>query len=790
MATASPIGSPRFFANHPTTGRPLAGGKVYTYAADTASTPKTTWADGEKFAELSNPIVLEADGGKNIFIDGRYKFVVHDADDDLLYEIDDVVGGQALPDGSVPGVLLTYNGSTIADDDPGAGKYSGNSLSNPTILYISETSYQGLNIAGRLAILDDSINAISRAVLIFQPADGSNSFADFDVVGGITDAGTYRKVPVAMRAGTMPADGSLNSFNFSISGKDQESIVACETRTDVAALDFSLVETAILYGAGNANGTFTRLTGNQSARVTNDPGQICYIAPASAPTGSSGVWSRVRDTPYINLGWADAVMNGTTDDTAAVKRWVAFNNVFRTTGIFDGRVLLSHADFTDMKWSTGSFKGASPETAVFVRTDKLGLLFQVGDNALPLFTTLWTDLSAFQFECTNQTDPGETEALRFEEAFYVTVSDYVLEGVGVAVLLGGGYASSGVDLINGRIAQANISEDCIRITWCNGVFVDRVETYLQGAPPYAPTAGAAIAVEPEQTLANGGQIDTIHVRAAHTHFHYEGMRVTIPTLRGVVNIWTDACVFDGNEATGIDVVTAGRFWNGHFNNTWVANAAVAAGGYGVRLAAASGSDMVAVQFTGGHITQTREDGMIVSGDGDVDGLLITGMLIDANGGAGAFRSSIKLDAPNMINTVISGCKLGGTNAAFSGYVPAWGVDINQDIDKYTITGNVLDGSSGGVALFTHAVASKNRHIANNVGDTNPGVFAVVLADNVAYENKTAYIIDVQVHGGTVSTIKKNATTITSMAEGLVPLNPGESITVDWTLAPDVVAFLR
>lgn len=66
------------------TGEPLAYGKLYTYSAGTTS-PKATYTDAAAGTPHPNPIILDASGkpdvGGCIFLEGSYKFVLHDAND-------------------------------------------------------------------------------------------------------------------------------------------------------------------------------------------------------------------------------------------------------------------------------------------------------------------------------------------------------------------------------------------------------------------------------------------------------------------------------------------------------------------------------------------------------------------------------------------------------------------------------------------------------------------------------------------------------------------------------------
>lgn len=77
--TSSPIpnAKARFF-NRDGTG-PLAGGKLYTYVAGSVNTPKTTYKDYNNNASNTNPIILDAAGEADIWLDGNYKLDLYDS---------------------------------------------------------------------------------------------------------------------------------------------------------------------------------------------------------------------------------------------------------------------------------------------------------------------------------------------------------------------------------------------------------------------------------------------------------------------------------------------------------------------------------------------------------------------------------------------------------------------------------------------------------------------------------------------------------------------------------------
>ncbi|HRH28257.1 MAG TPA: glycosyl hydrolase family 28-related protein [Aquabacterium sp.] len=86
MATLLPEGKQSFTDG---AGKPLVGGKLYTYDAGT-STPRPTYADAAGTIANTNPVVLDARGEATIFWSGAYKVVLKDASDNTIWSVDDV----------------------------------------------------------------------------------------------------------------------------------------------------------------------------------------------------------------------------------------------------------------------------------------------------------------------------------------------------------------------------------------------------------------------------------------------------------------------------------------------------------------------------------------------------------------------------------------------------------------------------------------------------------------------------------------------------------------------------
>lgn len=95
---AQPLAAPfSYFAD--ANGAPLAGGKVYTYAAGT-TTPQNSYTDAGGAVPAANPVILDSAGRATIWLSGYYKIVVKDALDNTISTTDNITatstGGDML----------------------------------------------------------------------------------------------------------------------------------------------------------------------------------------------------------------------------------------------------------------------------------------------------------------------------------------------------------------------------------------------------------------------------------------------------------------------------------------------------------------------------------------------------------------------------------------------------------------------------------------------------------------------------------------------------------------------
>lgn len=84
---------PKFYA-FDTKGKPLSGGKVYTYLART-NIPKATYKSEDQVVQNDNPVILNSEGYADIYLDGSYKIVLKDSDENEIWTADPVSSAQS-----------------------------------------------------------------------------------------------------------------------------------------------------------------------------------------------------------------------------------------------------------------------------------------------------------------------------------------------------------------------------------------------------------------------------------------------------------------------------------------------------------------------------------------------------------------------------------------------------------------------------------------------------------------------------------------------------------------------
>lgn len=368
MATIAPLGIYQAFDDN---GDPLAGGKLNTYAAGT-TTPKATYTTAAGDIENDNPVELDASGMANVWLgDGGYKFVLTDANDNIIFTTDNIggttdtaFGGQVNLITTNTNINTTYANSanivtgnttlsllpatsggegfyitvknagvnTVTIDPDGGELIDGAAtLSIPAglsaLIITNGTAWYSfflatVTLAGNNAFTGN--NSFSGDTTftgeIYTPSDGTLTIAS----GSITPTGTYHLVDTEGAAASDDLDTIASPTN------GQHLIL----RTANSSRD------VVVTNAGNIvtpTGTSITLgTTNESISLLYDSTLVKWVVLASQPlTATTSLAGVVRLADQAAME-AETAGRGVTAEVAkysptAAKAWVLFNGVTTTS---------------------------------------------------------------------------------------------------------------------------------------------------------------------------------------------------------------------------------------------------------------------------------------------------------------------------------------------------------------------------------------------------------------------------------------------------------------------------
>lgn len=285
MAVVTPTAKTQFID---AAGAPLAGGKLYTYAAGT-TTPQASYTDSTGATANSNPVILDSRGEANVWLgEAVYKFKLTDANDVEIWTVDYI----SAPTTALSPVLS--GNVTISTDSSGPA------------LKITQTG------TGNVMTVQDSIDpdatpfVINAAGLVGLGTVAPAEALDIDNNGKIqfSASGTARTII------------SADATNSTIDVKDDRNfVVKTNGGTILTANDADITTTVPVVLPAVPTTTLQAATKGYVDGLTGSPaGIIAPFAGTSAPTGWLACQGQaVSRTTYATLFAAISTTWGSGD---------------------------------------------------------------------------------------------------------------------------------------------------------------------------------------------------------------------------------------------------------------------------------------------------------------------------------------------------------------------------------------------------------------------------------------------------------------------------------------------
>lgn len=307
-ASLCPVPKIQFFDNN---GDPLAGGKVYTYEPGT-TTNKATYTDSTAGTSNANPVVLDSAGRAAIWLSGYYRIVLNDADDVLVWDIDNVSS-------------MTYTAASESE-------WVGRELS---LTYVSATQFKAAGDYTALFIAGRRIKATVAAGTIYGTVSASSYAGGLTTVTVVWESGSLDAGLSAIYTGvisslqSLPVPGvTAKTDNYTLTGAD---INKTFTMNASAAKSFTVpAATAVPSGSGykliNIGTGALTITGTVSGLVNPPIAQAKIIS-----NGTSWYFDLDNAEMYIP-SLAAAVASKALTVTLGAGSIIKFRSATLTTG--------------------------------------------------------------------------------------------------------------------------------------------------------------------------------------------------------------------------------------------------------------------------------------------------------------------------------------------------------------------------------------------------------------------------------------------------------------------------
>lgn len=313
-------------------GDPLAGGKLYTYAAGT-TTPLATYTDSTGATPNTNPIILDSRGEANVWLTAvAYKFELKTSADALIWTVDNISnalnlsqllansGSAANPPytfaadpttgmylGAVGQIALSANGTPVLRSSDTAmiiGQIGGSNDVDVT-LYGDFTQTGNADLTGNLKVTGDVEITSELGVGIAAPAVKVHVVNESAVTNAVTPV-----LRLDSRSTGTPAAGIGAAMEFAAEttvGNIEvgATIHAAVTSTLIASEDFDLVFSTMRFGSYPTEKARLRADGNLGVG-TDAPAVRLHAQTTSTATSTVTpvfrIDSQSTTTPVAGIG--------------------------------------------------------------------------------------------------------------------------------------------------------------------------------------------------------------------------------------------------------------------------------------------------------------------------------------------------------------------------------------------------------------------------------------------------------------------------------------------------------
>jgi len=521
--------------------------------------------------------------------------------------------------------------------------------------------------------------------------------------------------------------------------------------------------------------------------------KLAFIPGYAGAVASRTVDSKLRET--VSVMDFDAVGDGVADDTAAFSAAIAYAN-----SLNPGSVDAQNVIGVTIKIPNGRYKITAPVTTILkgsiaiVGESRAGVKLLLSANA-PTFT--WNTSGSSDLVVNGEfsncaieylAPPGANALIWYMENTYrVHFENIDLINVGRVAQMGSPTRPAGAIYFTNLVGYvANIGKSAFVCGTGAGLFFDSCRLFVPVPTPTPNRTSAMTTVFGTNFLTiNSATWDTVQLDNCFIERFYYAIQLQASAGVIINNIYVNNTYFDyiANRvlsAESLSVVSGGVFgvkFTGCWFACWDDTAIYLAGPGAIRV----------FEFANCNVVSAGAYGYLINGANRVQ---IVGGVVAGTNRVAALGNLAAIALSAGVGTTVADVTAGYDNTPDGfPWQAAYAVAISADVDYYTISNCDLAGAVQPLNLAINSGGSQNRMIRGNRGTfLNSVVSTPSITSGVPFVNTLAYVIRFNVFGGTVTGISMNGVGINSATSGQFLLHPGDSITVNFSVAPTFSYF--